>query len=82
MKRNKLGLVLVVVVMGGLGYLRLPVAATPPRTEQFAVSRAGVTAGQPVDFSWGLSQNAAGQLLSTNTEVALEAPPYRTTPTL
>ena len=82
MKRNKLGLVLVVVVMGGLGYLRLPVAATPPRIEQFAVSRAGVTAGQPVDFRWRLSQNAEGRLLSTNTEVALETPPYRTTPTL
>ena len=87
MKRNKLGPVLVVVLMGGLGYLRLPVTATPPRIEQFAVSRAGVTAGEPVDFSWGLGEDVDTQLLSanmllTNREVALEASPYRTTPTL
>lgn len=82
MKRNKLGLMLVVVIMGGLGYLRLPVAATPPSIGQFAVSRTRVTAGQPVDLSWGLSRDADAQLLSTNTGVALEAPPYHTTPTL
>lgn len=70
------------VAMGGLGYLRLPVTATPPRIEQFAVSRAGVTAGQPVDFSWQLGEDAAVRILSASADVALEAPPYRTTPTL
>lgn len=82
MRPSGIGLVLVVLVTGGLGYLRLPTSAAPPKIEQFAVSHTGVMVGQPVDFSWQLGENASAQLLSVGAEVRLTESPYRTTPTL